>query len=200
MNIRDHKESDGKMIWLSTSGDPSEVEILLDHFDETERTLAFALGARCGLRSAEILDVAPEDVVDTDAGTMLRVWDGKGGKYRETPVPDQLAMQIRTLAEYRAESDDEPVVSSISTTRSLRRWLEDARDELAEEYDDPGWRYLSTHDLRRTWATALSDADVDAIHALDWGGWVDIETFLAHYKGAYSPEAKRRERAKVDWL
>jgi hypothetical protein len=28
----------------------------------------------------------------------------------------------------------------------------------------------------------------------------DLETFLEHYKGAFSPDAHRRERGKVDWL
>ena len=200
MNIRDHPDSDGKKVWLSTTGSPSEVEQLLETASNTEQQIAFALGARSGLRSAEILDVTPDDVVETDAGIMLRVWDGKGGKYRETPIPERLAMQIETVDEYRDEDSDEPIISSIETTRTLRRWIESARDELAEETSDRGWRYLSMHDLRRTWATSLADADVDPLHALDWGGWEDLETFLSHYKGAYSPEAKRRERAKVEWL
>ena len=42
-------------------------------------------GARCGLRSHEVLDVTPEDVVDTDAGTVLGVRSGKGEKYLVTP-------------------------------------------------------------------------------------------------------------------
>jgi len=74
-------------VWLSQD----EVEQLLETADNTEQRIAFALGARCGLRSHEVLDVAPENIVDTDAGTMLRVWHGKGDKFRETPVPRDLA-------------------------------------------------------------------------------------------------------------
>ncbi|WP_423997101.1 hypothetical protein [Halorubrum trapanicum] len=62
---------------------------------DTEQTIAFALGARCGLRSAEILDVAPQDVVETDASWVVCVWEGKGNKFRETPGPSDLAMRIR---------------------------------------------------------------------------------------------------------
>jgi integrase len=65
---------------------------------------------------------------------------------------------------------------------------------------DAGWRELSTHDLRRSWATALADAEVNRMLALDWGGWEDLETFLEHYNGAYSPAAQRRAREKVNWL
>jgi hypothetical protein len=35
---------------------------------------------------------------------------------------------------------------------------------------------------------------------MDFGGWEDIETFLEHYRGSYSPAVQRRELSKVDWL
>jgi len=83
MNLREHDQRDDMKVWLSQD----EVTALLDAADGTEERIALALGARCGLRSHEVLDVAPDHVVDTDAGTMLRVHHGKGDKYRETPVP-----------------------------------------------------------------------------------------------------------------
>ncbi len=195
MNLREHDERSDMKVWLSEN----EVDQLIGAADSTEQEIAFSLGARCGLRSKEWLDVTPRDVVDTDAGTMLRVWEGKGDKFRETPMPPNVATQIRTAAEYGDGGKDDPILS-VSSTRSLRRWLESARQELAEETGDEGWLELSTHDLRRTWATALADAEVDPLLALDWGGWEDLETFLDHYKGAYSPAAQRRARDKVDWL
>lgn len=33
-----------------------------------------------------------------------------------------------------------------------------------------------------------------------WGGWRDWDTFREHYLGEFSPEAIKRERAKVDFL
>lgn len=196
MNLRDHDDDGaGKKVWLSQD----DVARLLEAASTKERRVAFALGVRCGLRSKEVLNVSPQDVAQTDSGPVLRVWEGKGDKFRETPIPESLADTIDTVDEWREESSDEPVLS-ISTTRSLRRWLKDTATELAEETDDPGWRYLSTHDLRRTWATALSDTEVDALMVLDWGGWEDLETFLDHYKGAYSPAAQRRAREQVAWL
>jgi len=195
MNLREHDERSDMKVWLSAT----ETERFLAEAEDTEQRIAFALGARCGLRSGEWLDVTPRDVVDTDAGTMLRVWEGKGDKFRETPVPPTLAASIDTRAEMRDGGDDDPILS-ITSTRTLRRWVSAAGDRLAEETGDAGWRELSTHDLRRTWATALADAEVDPLLALDWGGWEDLETFLEHYKGAYSPAAKRRARGKVEWL
>ena len=195
MNLRPHEEEDGKKVWLSED----DVQKLEATAADTEQQIAFGLGARGGLRSAEILDVAPQDVVDTDAGWMLRVWEGKGDKFRETPVPGDLAIRIQTIGDTREAALDEPVLS-IESTRSLRRWLQNAREQLADQEGDRGWHYLSTHDLRRTWATALADAEVDPLLVLDWGGWEDLETFLDHYKGSYSPAAQRRAREKVEWL
>ncbi|PSQ06114.1 integrase [Halobacteriales archaeon QS_6_71_20] len=192
MNLREHDESSEMKVWLSAE----ETDRYLAAAENNEQQIAFGLGLRCGLRSKEWLDVTPRDVVDTDAGTMLRVWDGKGDKFRETPCPEVLATRIRIAGE---DAPDDPVLS-VSTTRTLRRWVGAAGERLAEETGDAGWRELSTHDLRRTWATALADAEVDPLLALDWGGWEDLETFLQHYKGAYSPAAKRRAREKVNWL
>lgn len=196
MNLRDHDEDEaGKKVWLSQT----EVDRLVDTADDTEKRVAFELGARCGLRSAEILEVAPQDVARTEAGSMLRIWSGKGDKYRETPMPANLATTIETIGDVRDEAADEPVLT-IDSTRSLRRWVQAAREQLAEETGDEGWHYLSTHDLRRTWATALANDEVDSLLVLDWGGWEDLETFLDHYKGSYSPAAQQRARDKVEWL
>ncbi|RZH66529.1 tyrosine-type recombinase/integrase [Natrinema altunense] len=195
MNLKQHENRDDMKVWLSQN----EVEQLLEAADGTQQRIAFALGARCGLRSHEVLDVAPEDIVDTDAGTMLRVWHGKGDKFRETPVPRNLATTIRTVDDVR----DAPTSSSlveITSTRSLRRWVRSTADQLYDETGDAGWDHLGFHDLRRTWATALASADVDPLLVCDWGGWNDLETFLEHYRGSYSPEAQQRERGKVDWL
>jgi integrase len=78
--------------------------------------------------------------------------------------------------------------------------MSNAREQLAADTDDDRWEHVSFHDLRRTWATSLASRDVDPLIVCDWGGWSDLDTFLEHYRGVYSPEAQRRERAKVDWL
>jgi len=196
MNLEDYDGQDGKKVWLSQT----EVAQLLGQFDDaSEKRLAMQIAVRCGLRSAEVLDVAPQHVADTDAGTMLRVWDGaKNGGYRETPMPDNLATTIRTIGHHRDEPTDDPVVDA--STRTLRRWINTAVEQLADTTGDPGWSYVGMHDLRRTWATSLRSADVDAMVVCDWGGWDDLDTFLDHYRGTATPEAQLRERHKVDWL
>jgi integrase len=195
MNLENYEDQDGMKAWLSDQ----EVQQLLNQFEDTEKRVAVSLAVRCGLRSAEVLDVAPENVVDTDAGTMLRVWSSaKTDKYRETPIPPNLATTIRTVGDVREEPEDAPVVDA--STRTLRRWMSHATSDLLDQTGDDGWQFVGFHDLRRTWATSLRSADVDAMVVCDWGGWDDLQTFLDHYRGTHTPEAQRREREKVDWL
>lgn len=196
MNLRPYDDDDGRKVWLSQA----ETEQLLDAPDESVKRLAFALGARVGLRSVEAVGVTPADLKETEAGPMLRVREAvaKGDKYREAPVPPNLAATIETAAEYRDAPDDAPLVDV--STRTLRRWIEATREHLVEETGDPDWEYLTFHDLRGTWATSLKSAEVDPMLVCDWGGWSDLETFLDHYRGDFTPDAQRRERGKVDWL
>lgn len=194
MNLREHDKRDDMKVWLSDQ----EVERLLDAASDTDHYLAYGLGVRCGLRSQEALDVAPTHVVETGAGYMLRVWEGKGDQYRETPVPQDLAARIQTVDDVRDASSDEPLLDCSS--RTLRRWVSKTAERLAVSEEDEGWGYLSYHDLRRTWATNLGAQDVDPLIVLEWGGWNDLDTFLDHYRGVYSPEAQQREREKVAWL
>jgi integrase len=171
---------------------------LLDEADGTTQTVALGLLARCGLRVAEAADVTPADVVDTPVGPFVRVQDGKGSKYRETPVPTDLAASMRALADVRDEAADTPLVDR--STRTIRRWVTTAGERLYADTGDDGWTYLGPHDLRRTWGTLLVEREVEPGLVMEWGGWEDWETFREHYLGAYSLDAQQRGMEKVDWL
>lgn len=194
MFFQEHEERDDYKVWLSQS----EVEELINAASDSQHRLAFELGARCGLRSDEIVRVAPRDVRDTEAGKMLRVNSAKSDDLRQTPVPDELATRIETIDDIRPESADTPIIER--STRTLRRWIEATGEELADETSEEMWTYVTMHDLRRTWATSLKGEDVDAMIVCDWGGWSDLETFLEHYRGKFSPAAQKRQREKVEWL
>ena len=195
MNLDDYPNGDGKKVWLSQD----EVDQLLEATDDAIADVAFRLAVRCGLRTEEIVGVTPEDVAETDAGRMLRIWNGaKTGEYRETPIPESLASTVGTIDSVREEDSDEPIVDV--SKRTLRRRIDGVAETLQDETGEPGWQFVGMHDLRRTWATQLRSADVDAMVVLDWGGWNDLETFLDHYRGTHTPEAQRRERGKVEWL
>ena len=55
MNLEDYPSDDGKKVWLSER----EVEQLLDALDDTIQEAAAKLGVYCGLRTHEIVNVAP---------------------------------------------------------------------------------------------------------------------------------------------
>jgi len=63
-------------------------------------------------------------------------------------------------------------------------------------FNRPAWSPNSLHKRQ----VCPRDTFVEALHVLDWRGWEDLETFLNHYKGSYSPEAKKRVHNKVEWL
>ena len=188
MKLKPYDNSDGMKVWLTKE----ELDRFLDQPDDTERQIALGLMGQCGLRSDEVIDVTPADVVDTPAGPRVRVWEGKGDKRRETPVPEQPLSTINTYADVRDASPDTPLVDR--STRTIQRWVRDAAAPLrAETTDKEGWRYLGPHDLRRTWGTLLVDDEVLPHVIMDWGGWSDWEVFRENYLGAASPAVEKRE-------
>jgi len=194
MQLEDHDDSDGKKVWLNSD----EIDKLLSAIDDTEQRIAVGLMARSGLRTAEATSVAPQDVLDdadTSAGAFVRVWAGKGGKYRETPVPASLAATINAYADVRDAPADQPLVTS--SNRTVRRWVTSTAEELEDR--DAGWAYLSAHDLRRSWGTLLVER-VEPALVMEWGGWESWETFRDAYLGVYSPKAQREARKDIDWL
>jgi len=195
MMTEEYDDGDGRRVWLSRT----EVEQLLSVEDDPLRKVALRLGAEVGLRTHEIVQVRPEHVVDGgEAGQMLVVPEGKGDKLREAPIPASLADLVDAAASFGGVDDDEVLVDR--STRALRNWVADAREELADATGESRWRFLTFHDLRRTWAGQLANADVDQTVALRWGGWNDLETFLNHYRGEATERAQAREREKVEWL
>lgn len=192
MRLKDFPEKDGKRVWLSER----EIQQFIDQAEDSRQRAAFLLGARHGLRRKEILDVAPVHIRETDVGTILRIWEGKGDQYREVPVAPKLATIVETLAD-RVEPD-ESVVGCSGTT--LYRWTKRAGERLYAETGDKGWSFLDVHDLRRTWGVRLLEDGVLPSVVFEWGGWEDWLTFRDHYLAEFSPEALRRERSKVGYL
>lgn len=194
MQLKDYDDQEGKRVWLTVE----EVEALIEATDDTRQKIAVGLGVRSGLRRSEIVAATPEDIVNTPAGMRVRVWDGKGDKYRETPLSRSLYSTIEAYADVRPEGEDVPLVGV--ETRTIERWVKSAASVCEDSTEDVGWGYLTPHDLRRTWGTLLVESEVEPGMVMEWGGWEDWETFREHYLGAYSPEMQRQQIAKVDWL
>lgn len=202
MHLEDYDQQDGKRVWLAED----ELEAFLGEAVSgeagtglgTEQIIALELAGRCGLRTDEVVDVTPADVVNGPAKQMVRVQSGKGNKYREAPVPEGLSIRIQTYAEQDGQATDDAIVDR--PTRTLRRWVDKVAEAMQSVSGDPGWRYLSPHDLRRSWAQALLDSGVEPGMVMEWGGWESWPTFREHYLGVYSPKRQQLEREKVGWL
>lgn len=195
MRLSDYHERDGKQVWL----DEDEVEMLLGEAQSAEQRRAFQLGVRAGLRRSEIVSVTLADVLNGPDG-FVRVWEdyAKQEKYREAPIPDDLQSVVTSSLQYERDGDD-PLVDVDGST--VYRWVRRAAERLQAETDDRGWSFLDVHDLRRTWGGQLLwNYGLLPSSVMAMGGWSDWETFRKHYLGAPSPEAMRRERAKVDWM
>ena len=190
MQLRQFEErDDSKAVWLT---DP-ELTQLIDRVDKDIQRFALGLMGRSGLRVGEAIQVRADDLVDTEAGKMCRIWQGKGDKYRETPVTEETYWLGK--AKSRGEQSIIP-----HTRRSLQRWVEDAAGEMFLETEDIGWTYVSAHDLRRSWATMLIQADVEPLLVMTFGGWSSYETFRDHYMSVHDPGFQLQERRKVPWL
>lgn len=193
MHLEQHEER-GKAVILTAS----DLGLLYKSAKDTRQKIGFKLGGQCGLRSHEIIQVRPVDVIDGPAGPMVKVEHGKGDKYRETPLPNTLRETIEAYADVRPQPIDHPLLGI--KTRQFRRWVSEAADRCRAETKDDRWRHLSTHDLRRSWGNLLIAANVEHGQIMEWGGWSDWETFRESYLARYTPERQRQEREKVEWL
>lgn len=135
MYLRDYPERDGKKILL----DQEEVDLFLDQAEDKQQQIAFQLMVRSGLRSHEVIEVCPPDVVNTPAGPRVYVRIGKGDKARQTIATNELVWIVETIEDMRREEIDEPLVET-DHTKTIRRWVKRAAEKCKEETGDPGWQ------------------------------------------------------------
>lgn len=194
MRLEDYNEKDGKRVWLSSD----ELDAFIDQAEHPTQRVAFMLGGRGGLRRSEITSVTTNDFQHGPDG-FVRVWSdyAKREKYREAPIPDELEHIVTTLTHDR--DPDKPVVDVADST--VYRWVRKAADKLQAETGDRGWQFLDVHDLRRSWGGHLLwNCGVYPPVVREFGGWEDWETFEEHYMGQMTPEARDRERQKIDYV
>lgn len=189
MQTRAYPEQEGKRVWLSRN----EQQQIIEVFDEyPDRELALRLGLH-GLRSEEIIKVTRADFRQLNGAEAykLHISGAKGGRERECPATPQLRTVANIYANSTNRRKNEPIIDV--TTKALRDWIQEAREELAEVTTNDTWHYVGMHDLRRTWATStfysLAFAGVPIAEELTmgWGGWKMTasgrETFRENYLG-----------------
>lgn len=217
MRTRLYDDKDGLRVWLSAEEQSALTNVYErgEVSDRTKRHLAFRLGlnglrsdeivrtengdgAKPGVRAASVSPLEASRPVDGSRHADPPVWtltvpDGKTGA-RDVPISRSLAQSMLDYADGRGLDDEEELVDV--STRTIRRWVKDARERLADRVGPESsttWDAVGSHDLRRTWATdcyyALTLADVPAAETLTmaWGGWrqssAGRETFRLNYLG-----------------
>ncbi|MFC7188200.1 site-specific integrase [Halorubrum yunnanense] len=152
--------------------------------EDWEREVAVQLMGRCGLRADEVTYPTRERLQWSSSGEcwLLEVQgkdtSGGEGKTRDAWVPEDVAENIQRFVSERNRDPDAPIVSV--STSSIRRWVREAARQLAEEGER--WARVSSHDLRRSWATYhMVEQGTDVRTMMSIGGWSNydaIEPYL----------------------
>ena len=196
------------MVRVDDSDDVTKCWLSPDELDRLERTageggwdreVAIQLMGQCGLRASEVTYPSDNNLRYSDDG---EIWlfevqgkNTKGGskKTRDAWMPNDVADDIHKYSRERSLGLSDPWVDA--STPSVRRWVKEAAHTVAEQTDNPRWRSVSSHDLRRSWATYhLVERQVDVRTMMSIGGWSDysaIEPYLAEPTETRIGEAMR---------
>lgn len=173
-------------VWLSY---PNEVDQLARKAREVDwkRRIAILLMGKVGLRASSVPTGKPQGLTYNDDGEYWQLAvkgkNTKGGEKatRDAYVPDEVKRELMNYAKERDISPSEPFVDV--STDSVRRWVREAARELTEDTENDRWNFVSSHDLRRSWATHhLVEKDVGVRVMMEIGGWSSyaaIEPYLA---------------------
>ena len=177
--VRLDDSADKTKCWIDY---PEEVLTLEDYARDRdwEQEIAIQLMARVGCRASGVLTAKPNGLRWNSDGEYweleVRGKNTKGGAktVRDAYVPERVKENLDRYASERNISDDEPYVdASVST---VRRWVRELTDEIANKTDNERWYEVSSHDLRRSWATHhLVEKDVAVRVMMEIGGWSSYE-------------------------
>jgi integrase len=153
-----------------------------------EREIAIQLMTECGLRSDEVPKMTPGDIRYSEGGDCWlfevegKNTDGGDPKIRDAWMPEATERNISKYARERGLSDSESLVSV--SPSSVRRWVREAAEHVAEATENDRWLNVSSHDLRRSWATwhlveRTDTVDVRTMMAVGgWSSYSAIEPYL----------------------
>ncbi|REA01259.1 site-specific integrase [Haloferax sp. Atlit-6N] len=153
-----------------------------------QREIAIQLQTRCGLRSDEVPKVTLGDIRYSEEGECWlftvagKNTDGGDPKMRDAWMPEDVERNVSKYARERDLSDDDPLVSV--SPSSVRRWVREAAQSVGETTENDRWGHVSSHDLRRSWATwhlveRPDPVDVRTMMAIGgWSSYSAIEPYL----------------------
>lgn len=161
---------------------PEEVQTIEEYARDRdwEQEIAVQLMARVGCRASGVITACPENLRWNSDGEYwqieIRGKNTKGGEktVRDAYVPTRVKENLDRYASERDIEDGEPYVDvSVST---VRRWVREITNEIADTSGNERWFKVSSHDLRRSWATHhLVEEDVAVRVMMEIGGWSSYE-------------------------
>ncbi|WP_276258114.1 site-specific integrase [Haloglomus litoreum] len=157
--------------------------------DDWMREVAIQLMGRCGLRAHEVPYPADEHLRWSEEGECwlfeVRGKNTSGGdrKLRDAWMPDRVAEDLNKYTRERDLGRGDPWVPR--STPTVRRWVDTATDDIADQLGDDRWRSVTSHDLRRSWATHhLVEEGRDVRTMMSIGGWSDYSAIEPYLKEA----------------
>lgn len=180
-----------------------------DEYEQLQRaatdygdSLMIRLGAEVGLRSHEIANVRPDhlhrsavrldQVPQPVDATWLRVPRGKdtrgaGGKARDAIVPDDVEREFLMFTSNQSLEGDDPLFPNNEgqcvTERTIQRRIKAVAEAAAEDTGNVDFAKVSSHDLRRYYATKmLQDHGMNPEVVMDVGGWGSYEDLKPYLK------------------
>ncbi|MDY6775645.1 MAG: site-specific integrase [Halobacteria archaeon] len=184
--VRIDDSGDEVKCWLSY---PDEVDLLSRQAREEDwkRRIAVLLMGKVGLRASGVPTARPRGLQYNDDGEYweleVRGKNTKGGEKatRDAYVPRGVKRELENYAKERDIAPSEPYVDV--SVDSIRRWVREAAQSLVDAGESERWSHVSSHDLRRSWATHhLVEKDVSVRVMMEIGGWSSyqsIEPYLA---------------------
>jgi integrase len=167
---------------------PSEVQTIEQKARERdwEQEIAIQLMGRVGARASGVLSAKPKNLRWNSEGDYweieIRGKNTKGGKktIRDAYIPERVKENLDRYASERDIGGDERYVQKSKST--ITRWVREITNELAEETRNERWKHVSSHDLRRSWATHyLVEENKPVRVMMTIGGWSSydaIEPYL----------------------
>lgn len=174
---------DTRKCWLTF---PEEIDVLAVQARESgwNRRIAVLLMGKVGLRASGVPTAKPAGLEYTEEGGYWQLkiagknTNGGEKEPRYAYVPEEVKRELENYAKERDIAPSKPYLDA--SVDSIRRWVREAAEELVPE--DSDWEYVSSHDLRRSWAHHhLVEKEVSPRVMMEIGGWSSynaIEPYL----------------------
>lgn len=183
--VRIDDSNDKVKCWIDFETEGSLIEEKARERD-WEQEIAVQLMLRVGCRVSGIFSITPSSISWNEKGeywvVRVRGKNTKGGEktVRDAYLSDRVKENLDRYASEREIGANEQYVQKSKST--VRRWVSEIGEELADEMDEPRWKHLSTHDCRASWANYwLVEQDISVRIMMElgnWGSYDAIEPYL----------------------